>query len=203
MNNFENIIANNLIYLRKKAGLTQLEFGEKFNYSDKTVSKWEQGTVIPSVETLKQIADFYGVSLDYIVSEHFNKKEYESTIKKTVNSTNKIILTILSAIVVVCITATIYVASVVNMGTADPNANRWWCAFLWMLPVCCLVTGFFTYRYFHNIKAVIVLLSIGVWTLLLAAFITFINKNIYWYLFIIGIPIQAGLILLTQLNKTK
>ena len=57
MEKLETIIASNLIYLRKQAKMTQLEFGEKFNYSDKTVSKWELGTVVPSVETLKEILD--------------------------------------------------------------------------------------------------------------------------------------------------
>ena len=68
MKNLNEIIGENLTFLRKKAGFTQLELGEKFNYSDKTVSKWEQGSVLPSVDVLKEIADFYGVSVDYILS---------------------------------------------------------------------------------------------------------------------------------------
>ena len=59
MEDLGQIISTNLIFLRKNAGLTQLEFGEKFNYTDKTVSRWENGSIIPSVEILKQIADFY------------------------------------------------------------------------------------------------------------------------------------------------
>ena len=50
MEKLGSIIGTNLTFLRKKAGLTQLEFGEKFNYSDRTVSKWELGDIIPSVE---------------------------------------------------------------------------------------------------------------------------------------------------------
>ena len=62
MKNLNEIIGENLTFLRKKAGFTQLELGEKFNYSDKTVSKWEQGSVLPSVDVYDQ-ADPAGVLL--------------------------------------------------------------------------------------------------------------------------------------------
>ena len=67
MKSLNEIVGENLTFLRKKAGFTQLEFGEKFSYSDKTVSKWENGSVLPSVDVLKQIADFYGVKKHLII----------------------------------------------------------------------------------------------------------------------------------------
>ena len=42
----EQIIAENLVYYRKESGLTQLEIAEKFNYSDKSISKWEYTSVL-------------------------------------------------------------------------------------------------------------------------------------------------------------
>ena len=42
------IIAKNLSELRRKNKLTQLEVAEKLNYSDKAVSKWEQGESLPA-----------------------------------------------------------------------------------------------------------------------------------------------------------
>ena len=100
MEDLGQIISTNLIFLRKNAGLTQLEFGEKFNYTDKTVSRWENGSIIPSVEILKQIADFYGVSLDYLVTEHKSSKEFTSTIGKAVNPRKKIIFIALDVTVI-------------------------------------------------------------------------------------------------------
>ena len=126
MEDLGQIIATNLIFLRKNASLTQLEFGEKFNYTDKTVSRWESGTVIPSVETLKQIADFYGVSVDYILTEHKSSKEFQSTVKKTINARNKIILISLFVTVIWIIGMTVYLASIVNLKTSNFNDNRWW-----------------------------------------------------------------------------
>ena len=83
MEELNKIIGNNLTFLRKKASLTQLEFGELFSYSDKTVSKWEKGEVVPSVEVLKQIADYHGVSVDFILKEHTTEEDFLSIVKKT------------------------------------------------------------------------------------------------------------------------
>ena len=65
-------IASNLIRLRLAAGMTQAELGEKLNYSDKSISKWERGDVTTDVFVLMQIADIFGVDL------------YEAGLAKTV-----------------------------------------------------------------------------------------------------------------------
>lgn len=72
----KQIVAENLTALRKSKGLTQLELAEKFNYSDKAVSKWEKGDTTPDIETLQALADFYGVTIDYFTHEG-SKKEKE------------------------------------------------------------------------------------------------------------------------------
>ena len=42
-----------LTELRKKKGLTQQELAKKLNYSDKTISRWEQGITFPSDISIK------------------------------------------------------------------------------------------------------------------------------------------------------
>lgn len=64
------ISASNLIKLRTGAGLTQAELGEKLNYSDKTISKWERGEAIPDAYVLTQLAEIFGVTVDYLLSSH-------------------------------------------------------------------------------------------------------------------------------------
>ena len=64
------ISASNIISLRTAAGLTQAELGAKLNYSDKSVSKWERGEAIPDAFVLKQLAELFGVSVDYLLSSH-------------------------------------------------------------------------------------------------------------------------------------
>ena len=201
MAELNEIIASNLVFLRKKAGLTQLEFGEKFNYTDKTVSRWESGTVVPSVEVLKQIADFYGISVDYILSEHHSAQEFNSVIARTVKPRNKIILMALIVSVIWAIVGTIYVASIYNLGTADYEINRWWTVFLWATPLSFLTLGLLTWKWFKGSKWAVIFLSIFVWTTLLAAFITFIY-GVFWYLFFIGVPVQIILILTHKLGTS-
>lgn len=64
------VTASNLISLRIAAGMTQAELGARLNYSDKSVSKWERGEAIPDVYVLTQMAEIFGVTVDYIVSSH-------------------------------------------------------------------------------------------------------------------------------------
>ena len=64
------VTAGNLINLRTGAGMTQAELGAKLNYSDKSISKWERGEAIPDAYVLTQMADLFGVSVDYILSSH-------------------------------------------------------------------------------------------------------------------------------------
>ena len=64
------ITAANLINLRKAKGVTQATLGEALSYSDKTISKWERGEAIPDVYVLLQIADYFGVDLEYLITSH-------------------------------------------------------------------------------------------------------------------------------------
>ena len=61
-------IGNFLKELRKEKGLTQEQLGEKVGASNKTVSRWENGNYLPSVECLSLLSDIYGVSINEIVA---------------------------------------------------------------------------------------------------------------------------------------
>lgn len=58
---------NNLKKLRKDAGYTQLVVQMKTGIEQALISKYENGERVPPTETLVLLADFYGVSLDYIL----------------------------------------------------------------------------------------------------------------------------------------
>lgn len=59
-------IGNNLRLLRKKHGLTQVQLQLATGIEQALLSKFERGERIPPTDTLITLADFYGVSLDYI-----------------------------------------------------------------------------------------------------------------------------------------
>ena len=52
--------------LRKKKGLTQQEVAELLNVERVAYTKWENGKSKPNYEKLEKIADFFGVSLDWL-----------------------------------------------------------------------------------------------------------------------------------------
>ena len=68
-------LKENLIRLRREKKLTQAEVGDKLNYSDKTISKWERGDGVPDLPALMELAALYGVSLDQLVGTPAPKKE--------------------------------------------------------------------------------------------------------------------------------
>lgn len=76
MDELKRIVAENLIRLRQNSGMTQADLGEKLNYSDKTVSKWERAESLPDVYVLKQISTIFGVTVDMLLSPH-GKEDFE------------------------------------------------------------------------------------------------------------------------------
>lgn len=60
---FDEIIRN----LRLNRGLSQVELAKKLHVTKQAVSNWENGNIMPSVDTLIQIAEFFSVSTDYLL----------------------------------------------------------------------------------------------------------------------------------------
>jgi transcriptional regulator with XRE-family HTH domain len=53
--------------LRRAKGLKQSDMAETFHISRIGYSHWESGTFEPNVETLIKLADFFGVTVDYLI----------------------------------------------------------------------------------------------------------------------------------------
>lgn len=58
---------NNLRRLRRERGLTQISLQMKIGIEQSLLSKYETGERIPPTDALLILADFYGVSIDYIL----------------------------------------------------------------------------------------------------------------------------------------
>ena len=61
------MLANQIIFLRKRAGMSQSQLAEKLNVSPSAVGMYEQGRRVPSVDLLILLARLFGVSLDYLI----------------------------------------------------------------------------------------------------------------------------------------
>lgn len=68
-------VADNLIYYRRRQGLTQVALAQTINYSDKSVSKWERAEGMPDVTVLMTLAELYGITLNDLVKERSQADE--------------------------------------------------------------------------------------------------------------------------------
>lgn len=199
MEDINLVIGKNLLFLRKQAKLTQLELAEKFNYSDKSISKWEAGDSMPSVEVLYQLSQFYGVSLDYLVSEEHPENEENQNSKKVKEKRpkmfpTKIVVTLLAVCAVWVVATSVFVCLKLFTHINYPIC------FLWALPASFIVCVVFNsiwghYRYLFPV------LSALLWTLIVCIHIQVLPYTNIWPIYILGIPLQIAIILWGALVK--
>ena len=63
----ENTLGSRIAKYRKQKGFKQDQLAEALNVSPQAVSKWETGDSFPDIVLLPQIADIFGVSVDYLL----------------------------------------------------------------------------------------------------------------------------------------
>ena len=186
------IIAKNLSELRRQNKLTQLEVAEKLNYSDKAVSKWEQGESLPGIEVLYKLAKLYGVSMDYIVGE-----EQAKPVRRTsggISQKSKRIITLLSVLGVWLLATVFYIFF-------DIFAHlNLWTLFCWAVPASFVVSIVFD-PIWHKQRFLFLIISAFIWSLLLCFCLQFVNYNI-WLILGIGVPLQLAVLLCAWLVKS-
>ncbi|AVU87802.1 MULTISPECIES: helix-turn-helix domain-containing protein [Listeria] len=69
-----NTLSKKLEYLRNSKGWSKVEVAKRLGMkASSTYSNWEYGNREPDIDTLKRIADLYGVSVDYLLGRQKNK----------------------------------------------------------------------------------------------------------------------------------
>lgn len=63
----KNYFKDNLKMLRTEAGLGQVPLAQKLGVGKTSISTWENGLSEPTMSMLIKIADFFEVSIDYLV----------------------------------------------------------------------------------------------------------------------------------------
>ena len=61
------MVGENIIFLRKRNGLTQEALSEKINVSRQTVAKWERGESEPDCSSLMRLSSLFDVTIDALV----------------------------------------------------------------------------------------------------------------------------------------
>ena len=65
----KDLFPQRLVLLRNEHNVTQEELGEVLGVSKGSVSKYEKGTAKPSYKNLWEIADYFHVSVDYLIGK--------------------------------------------------------------------------------------------------------------------------------------
>ena len=120
-------IGKKISVLRKSKGMTQKELADKLFVTDKAISRWESGTGNPDLNTLPKIAEIFGVSVDYLLSDEQvikeNKETCESPKKqktsKRLLSKKKTLIVILSILATISIITGIVVGSIIGKKNSE------------------------------------------------------------------------------------
>lgn len=196
MEDLKVTISKNIQTLRKNTGLTQIGLAERLNYSDKAVSKWERGESLPDIVVLKEIADLFGVSVDYLLSESHDLPEMALSTKKMIRK-NRLIITLL-ATAMVWLFATI---AFVVLGIAWPSLSKTWLAYVVAVPVSCIVLLVFN-SIWGRAKYLFIIISVLLWSALTTLCLILNTANI-WLVFVVGIPAQVMVILSSQFHLVR
>ena len=188
METLENIIAENILKHRKLAKLTQAELGEKLNFSDKSVSKWEKGESLPDIVTLKKMCDIFNITLNDLTS----KTSPKQIMRK---SSKHLLITLLSAGLVWLVATTVFVFLLLF----TPNTPKIWLCFIYAVPVTAIVMLVFSCLWAKNIWQFIAS-TLLIWTSLISLCLTINN---IWYILLIGVPLEILLMLLFFLKKSN
>ena len=197
--NQQELLAKNLTYYRKASGLTQLELAEKFNYSDKSVSKWERGEGFPDIFVLKSLADFYGITVDdFYQSEH-------KAVKVSQNRKRKQTYLILLS-VGICWLVTVLTFFLLNTLLDKSLPFKPWLSFIYGTLITGIIFLVWEFIYHHRFLRMIAA-SMIIWTGALSLFLTFyvVLKTPLPLIFVVAVPLQILEIIwyLFRRNKKK
>ncbi len=198
------VIAGNIAELRKKHGLTQQDLACKLNYTDKAISKWERGESVPDIMVLKQIADMFGVSVDYLLcAEHEEpdpiQDEPKQDPKKQQSIRTRGFVTGMSVLLVWIAALVLFIV----FDTAEVDARSHWIVFACAVPASFIVWLTMNTIWFNRRRNYFII-SLLMWSLLILVFVTiwiFASRNL-WLIFLLGIPGQAIIVMWSRLKQS-
>lgn len=190
--------AKNIAQLRILHNMTQMELAEKLNYSDKTISKWERAESSPDLSALVEIADLFGVTLDYLVrSENIEEAVVERRTKETGFNRRAVSYIAEGGIWIVPIFAFIVTTLITHQMTFQ------WLYFVYTLPVVLIVKLIFNSIWF-NPRHNYLIISALMWSIFVAIHITFLYFKVNVSLiYLLGVAGQIVIVLCSYINKPK
>lgn len=193
MEDLKQIVAANIIGLRNSVNMTQAELGEQLNYSDKSISKWERGEAIPDVRVLKEMAQIFSVTVDYLITDHAGEEppapDPMEALKRNYSTDMITLLTICGIFGVALL---VFVLLWIVMG------KMYWLTFVVAVPpaiMCWLILNSIWRRGRHNF----IIIALFVASLIGMVYLIFLPYNL-WQLFLLLIPAELIVFLSFQIK---
>lgn len=194
MESLRKIIGSNLAELRKERKITQLELAEMFGYTDKAISKREKGDTLPDVETLYQLASFYGVTIDYLTNDiPLEEKEIITNPTKQTNIKANRISIVLLSISLVWMLATICFVWIMVF-----NSVNYYQVFIYAISLTAIVLILFN-KTWGKRKYNFYIYTLFLWSLISSIYVGFLQYNL-WPLFLLGVPSQILIFLWSRMK---
>jgi transcriptional regulator with XRE-family HTH domain len=174
-------IAENLVFYRNLAGMTQLQVAEALNYSDKSVSKWERGEGLPDIYVLCRMAELYRIT----VSDLLNTSKKKRT---PFERRSKLLVSLLS-VGIVWLTAVVAFVILSLITTLD----KLWLCFIYAVPVSGIVMLVFSLIWGKRVWSGIAT-SFIIWGISCSIYLTFTAiaaNNKIWLIFLISAVLQV------------
>ena len=184
--NLKEQIGKNIAEYRKLSNMSQIEFAERLNYSDKAVSKWERGESLPDIIVLKQIADLFGITVNDLIG-YKTTKHKKLDLKKIVQN-KKLVLFLSVGLVWLVATIAFVLLQLINV-LNEQN----WLVFIYAIPISAIVSIVF-YTKWKKLLPLAVSQSVLVWSIALS-FCLSINYKKIWFILMIEVPLQILIIL--------
>ena len=202
--NIKATIAANISQLRRAHQMTQMDLAEKLNYTDKAISKWERGESIPDVLILKNIADLFGVTVDYLLEEVHEEKipldsEELDRQKRQSSLRTRGFVTGMSVLLVWLVATVLFmIFDIINEETSDH-----WMVFVYAVPASMILWLVMNSIWFNHRRNYLII-SLLMWTTLISVYITIWNIAAYnaWIVFMLGIPGQAIIVMWSRLKQS-
>ncbi|MEE0967782.1 MAG: helix-turn-helix transcriptional regulator [Clostridia bacterium] len=198
MGDIKNNVAKNITELRILNNMTQMELAERLNYSDKTISKWERAESSPDISVLVEMADLFGVTLDYLVkTENIEEAVIEHKTKEKKYNRHAISYIAEGGGWIVAIFAFIITTLVLKQMTFQ------WLYFVYALSIVLIVKLIFNSIWF-NPRHNYLIISALMWSILVAVHITFLYFKVNVSLiYLLGVAGQVVIVLWSFINKPK
>lgn len=114
-----------LINLRKSAGLSQEELGNKLDVARQTVSKWELGETTPEMDKLVKMSKIFNITLDELVKDENIEPQINNTnTQKLAGMMIKILKGIGILLIIILIFYIIFaIIGLISFNTIDENSD--------------------------------------------------------------------------------